>query len=144
MKQIVCLYCEGSEAKLAYIEKNNGSLKIERVASVPLSQALHAQASLEKSPAFNGDELTTEISFDKDQEDSFSRYDSSDVGLLANALTGLNVKKLEFIPIITEPTVNFHPSKLSLIRRKTKLLILSGKIFRIPKAFRLMPMLLTI
>ena len=127
MKQIVCLYCEGSEAKLAYVEKNNGTIKIERVASVPLSQALHTQAAIEKSPAFNGDEITTEIAFDKDQEDSFSRYDSSDVSMLANTLTGLNPKKLEFIPIITEPTVNFHPFEAPPDQRKDKTIDLIRK-----------------
>lgn len=127
MKQIVCLYCEGSEAKLAYIEKNNGTIKIERVASVPLSQALHTQANIEKSPAFNGDEITTEISFDKDNEDSFSRYDSSDVGMIASALTGLNEKKLEFIPIITEPTVNFHPFEPPADAKREKIIDLLKK-----------------
>lgn len=110
MKQIVCLYPEGSEVKLALFEKNGGSLKIERVASVPLSQALHSAASLDKSAVFSaGEELSTEINFDKDEAESFSRYDSSDINNIAQNLGGVNLKKTEFIPIVTEPTVNFHP-----------------------------------
>lgn len=127
MKQIVCLYCEGSEAKLALIEKNGGAMKIERVASVPLSQALHSAAAIEKSPAFSSDELSSEISFDKDEGDSLSIYDSSDVGMLANSLTGMNIKKLEFLPVVTEPTVNFHPFEAQADNKKEKIIDLLRK-----------------
>jgi hypothetical protein len=127
MKQIVCLYCEGSEAKIALLEKNDSGLKIERVVSVPFSQALHSAAALEKSPAFNSDEITSEISFDKDESESFSRYDSSDVGMLANSLTGVNMKKIEFVPVVTEPTVNFHPFEAPAETKKEKIIDLLRK-----------------
>lgn len=128
MKQIVCLYCEGSEAKLALIEKNGGAVKIERVATVPLSQGLHAAAAIDKSAVFNtGDELAAEINFDRDESENFSRYDSSDVGMIANSLAGLNLKKLEFIPVVTEPTVNFHPFEAQPDAKKDKIIDLLRK-----------------
>jgi len=128
MKQIACLYCEGSEAKLALIEKNGNTVKIERVVSIPLSQALHSAASVDRSPVFNGgDEISSEISFDKEEGNGFDIYDSSDVGMLANALTGINLKKLEFVPIVTEPTVNFHPFEKTQEVKKEKIIDLLRK-----------------
>jgi len=128
MKQIVCLYSEGSEAKIALIEKNGGALKIERVASIPLSQGLHSAASIDKSAVFNsGDEISTEINFERDENESFSRYDSSDVNMIASSLAGINLKKAEFIPIVTEPTVNFHPFEGQPDAKKDKVIELLRK-----------------
>jgi len=109
MKQIITLFCEGSEAKIAYFEKVKDSVKIVRVAAVPLSKALNSAADMDKAPVFEGDELSSEISLDKDTESNISIYDSSDVGMIGNALRGINIKKVEFIPIVTEPILNFHP-----------------------------------
>lgn len=131
MKPIVCLYCEGTDTKVAVVSKEKESLKILRVASLNMTEAL--AASLSKSEVESGLEvqgLASDISFDSLEEVGSNVpavVDSSDVAKLNSSLAGLPLSKLQFIPIISEPTVNFHlyegprdPSKKKLINNIIK------------------------
>ena len=117
MKQVCCLYCEGSDAKAAVIEKDKNGLRIARVVSVTMSRAIAASNSGGQNIY---DELNTadtggggDISFDSlDDIPSLSgpsdEGDTSDVGLLNSSLYGLKLPAMQYIPVVTEPVSNYH------------------------------------
>ena len=112
MKQICCLYCEGSDAKVAVVEKDKNEVRVVRVASLTLSRALQSSSSSALYEQL-GSVDTSEISFDSLDDMTTttslpSPEDTSDVGLLNAALYGLNLPKMQFIPVITEPVSNYH------------------------------------
>ena len=111
MKPLVCLYCEGTDAKLAVLSRDKESIKIHRVAAITLSRVL--QSSISKHDALaelesrNGsDELSFESLDSVNAAEAHS--DQSDVGLFYSALHGLKIKKMLYMPVVTEPTVNYH------------------------------------
>jgi hypothetical protein len=111
VKPLVCLYCEGTDAKLAVLSRDKESIKIHRVAAITLSRVL--QSSISKHDALaelesrNGsDELSFESLDSVNASEAHS--DQSDVGLFYSALHGLKIKKMLYMPVVTEPTVNYH------------------------------------
>ncbi|MEW6195801.1 MAG: hypothetical protein AB1521_11660 [Bacteroidota bacterium] len=124
MKPIVCLYCEGNDAKLAVLTKDKGAVKILRVASLTMSRTLQSSSKRELISELNREETPSEISFDKldDIAEIPEPVDSSDVGQLQSSLYGMKVRNLQFIPIITEPVVNYHLYEGQRDENKKKLL----------------------
>ncbi|MFA3784209.1 hypothetical protein ABRY23_14205 [Melioribacteraceae bacterium 4301-Me] len=112
MKPVICIYCEGSDTKLAVVSKEKETLKILRVASLNMSEALISPLSKHDiEGSLNSISLSEDINFENlDELDSGtpSYKDTSDISRLNDALAGLALKRLQFIPIISEPTVNFH------------------------------------
>lgn len=109
MKPIVCLYCEGTDTKVAVISKEKSVIKIQRVSSVTMSHNLQHVSKYEVISDI--DSTNGELSFDSLDDSSTSSavpVDTSDVGLLQSALIGLKLASFQFIPIITEPIVNYH------------------------------------
>ncbi|MBM4172181.1 MAG: hypothetical protein FJ214_09965 [Ignavibacteria bacterium] len=110
MKPIVCLYCEGSDAKIAVVTRDKNGIKIHRVSSLTMTKSAHISARQMDSEAISND-LDTDISFDSlDSTPSISEQDvdNSNVSLLQSALYGLNINRMQYLPIITEPVVNYH------------------------------------
>lgn len=124
MKPIVCLYCEGSDAKLAVLSREKGVVKVHRVASLAMSKALQPSSKREFFSDINKSDSPSEISFDKLDEiaEIPEPVDTSDVGQLQSALYGFKVNNLQFIPIITEPVVNYHLYEGPRDENKKKLL----------------------
>jgi hypothetical protein len=111
VKPIVCIYCEGTDTKVAVVTKEKGTIKIARVASLTMSSSLQnisrrqSYSELDNSlPA--ADNLSFESLEEAAQEEPVS--DTSDVGLLQSSLFGLKLSQHQFIPVITEPVVNYH------------------------------------
>ncbi len=113
MKPIVCIYCEGTDTKLAVVAKEKGAFKILRVASLSMSTVLSTSLSKPDVVAeLDAESFSSDISFDNlEAVDNglTSVQDPSDVSRLASSLAGLPLGRLQFIPIISEPIVNFHP-----------------------------------
>lgn len=111
MKQIVCLYCEGNDVKLTVLSKEKETVIINRIASLTMSKALQSGSRQEVLAELESAEPSSEISFDNLDKVDLSTsepVDTSDIGQLQSALSGFNLKSLQFIPIITEPVVNYH------------------------------------
>lgn len=126
MKQVCCIYCEGSDVKLAVLSKDKSDIQIARVASLTLSKALQTTTHQNiydelVEPGSNGD-----ISFDNLDDVSSTpavqQQDTSDAGQLNSALFGFKLPALQYIPVVTEPIVNFHVYEGPRLENKKKLL----------------------
>lgn len=111
MKPIVCIYCEGSDTKVAVLSQEKEAIKILRVASLTMSSTLQQVFKNQTISELDSSEPATSISLDALEEVASQpepEADTSDVGLLQSSLYGLKLNKCLFIPVITEPVVNFH------------------------------------
>lgn len=111
MKQVVCLYCEGTDAKLAVLSKDKNVVKVHRVSSLTVSRSTLSSSKQGVMVELEAREMDENLSFDN--LDSVSTVDSisedrSDVGVLNSVLAGFNLPNMHFIPIVTEPIVNYH------------------------------------
>ncbi|MBS3945035.1 MAG: hypothetical protein KGZ42_06015, partial [Melioribacter sp.] len=111
MKPVVCIYCEGTDTKIAVVTKEKGALKVLRVASLTMSSSLQQVAKKRDLEQLDTPiPSTNNLSFDSLDEvaNSEPASDTSDVGMLQSSLFGLKLNQFQFIPIITEPIVNYH------------------------------------
>ncbi len=118
MKPIVCIYCEGTDAKLAVLVKEKDSIRILKTGSLTMTRALSSGITQSRSDALaeienqslggNEEDISFE-SLDSAGEASYSGLsDTSDVGLLQSYIHDLKISQLNFIPVVTEPIVNYH------------------------------------
>ncbi len=133
MKPIVCIYCEGTDAKIAVLVKEKTGIKILRTASLTMSKTSFSTA-IGKTTALAeienhsmGGITADDLGFDAlDSADGISPHrqleDTSDVSLFNSVLNGLRVAKMDYIPIVTEPTVNYHHYEGPLESNKKKLI----------------------
>lgn len=125
MKPVVCLYCEGTDAKLAVVAKTQDGLQIQRVASLTVSRTQGASSKPELYNELNAAELKSdEISFDTLESSPGPEpdQDTSDVGQLHAALHDLKIKNMNYIPVVTEPIVNYHAYEGPRDQNKKKLI----------------------
>ncbi len=111
MKPVVCLYCEGTDAKLAVVAKTKDGIQVQRVASLTISRTQGVSSKPELYSELNAGGLKEdEISFDALELSSETEagQDTSDVGQFHAALHDLKVNNMNYIPIVTEPIVNYH------------------------------------
>ena len=108
MKTIACIYCEGNDTKLAVVsqEKNGNRLKIVSTASVDV---VSSKSNLQPTAGFNleGEGLQLEGVESKDTSLT-GDIDAPSISSIGAALKGVNLSKLEFIPVsythLTLPT----------------------------------------
>lgn len=134
MKPIVCLYCEGTDAKIAVLSKEKTGIKILRTASltmskISLSSTAHGRttALAEIENQSMGGLTADDLSFDSlEAAEGINPHrhveDTSDVALFNSALNGLKVSNMDYIPIVTEPTVNYHHLEIAPDTNKKKLI----------------------
>ena len=129
MKQIVCLYCEGTDAKLAVLSRDKNGIKIHSVGSLTMSRAVQSSSKQDVMAELDGQNLISadQISFDNlDTEGVLSSaslpVDQSDVGQLNTLISELKLNNLLFIPIVTEPVINFHTYEGQRDTNKKKLI----------------------
>src|SRR3989339_623693 len=129
MKQIVCLYCEGTDAKLAVLSKEKDGIKIHSVGSLTISRKLQSSLKQDVMAELDGGDLISadQVSFDNlDAEgvipSSALQVDESDVGQLNSLLSDFRLGNLLFIPIVTEPVINFHTYEGQRDANKKKLI----------------------
>lgn len=115
MKQIVCIYCEGTDAKLAVLSRDKDGIKIHRVGSLTMSRTIQSSNKQDVMAELDGQNLISadQVSFDNlDTEGVLSSssipVDQSDVGQLNSHLSEFKLSNMLFIPIVTEPIINFH------------------------------------
>jgi hypothetical protein len=120
LKPIVCLYCEGTDAKIAVLSKEKTGVKILRTASLTMSKVSQTSTAHGRTTALAeienqsmGGLTADDLSFDSlEAADGINPHrqheDTSDVALFNSALSGLKIASMDYIPIVTEPTVNYH------------------------------------
>ncbi len=112
MKQIITVYCDGSETKAVVLSKEKDQIKIHKAASLTLTNKMSENASVGKNVLadFNMEDSGGDISFENidDAKVSSNPSDSSDWGVLTSALEGINLNQAQFVPVVTEPVLNYH------------------------------------
>ncbi len=128
MKEVACLYIEGSDAKIAVLSKGKSGVKVHRVASFSLSRALQTSSTskIDHLSDIEAQEMSAsgEISFDSLEAagSPVNFVDQSDVGQLQSVLFDLHIPRLQYIPVVTEPIVNYHVYEGPRDTNKKKLL----------------------
>jgi len=125
LKQVVCLYCEGTDAKIAVLSKDKDGICVHRVSSLTVSRNIQSASKKEVMVELNDKEMEADLSFDN--LDSVSTFDSgiedkSDVEILNEALQNFKLNKMLFIPVVTEPIVNYHSYEGPKDENKKKLI----------------------
>jgi hypothetical protein len=128
LKEVACLYIEGTDAKIAVLSRDKGGVKVHRVASLTLSRTLQTTSSskIEQLADIEAQEMSAsgEISFDSLEAagSQVNFVDQSDVGQLQSVLFDLKIPRLQYIPVVTEPIVNYHVYEGPRDENKKKLL----------------------
>ncbi|MFA4923064.1 MAG: hypothetical protein WC557_02595, partial [Ignavibacteriaceae bacterium] len=127
MKPLVCLYCEGSDSKIAVVTKENNQIKILRAASVDLmgSSQTAGEANAESVQMIAEE---SGIQIDSGGGANLNMHGFSSAGVyesLVNAeMRGIKLHTCEFIPVLTEPSIFFQiiPKRITDIHVKTDVL----------------------
>ncbi len=117
MKQLICIYCEGSDTKLAVINKEKDSIKVIKTASADVLQpALQLEDGI-SDLNIEGEDLTLH-----NLKHENETLNTSSQNILSDELIGINLNKSYFVPALTEPSIYYHvfegnkeekPSKIS-------------------------------
>jgi hypothetical protein len=102
VSHLICIYCEGTDTKIAVVTKENEKIKVHRVASFDMIQ-----------PSIDLEEGITNISIEGDDfkiesMDAESAASVSTPSLMNSELQGLPLKKSLFLPAVTEPAIYYH------------------------------------
>ncbi len=110
MKFLVTIYFEGSDSKIAVFEYDKNYIKLTKAASYQITRE-EFQIQIDESVKIDGD-----ISFQGHggAEEEFisathqTTFDDVYVRSLNSVLIGIDFKKTEFIPVLTEPNITFQ------------------------------------
>ena len=103
MKPLVCIYCEGSDTKIAVVVKEKEKLKVLRTTSFDIIQ-----------PTLDLEEGLSNLNLDgEDLEiDKINKRDSSSAqasqSVILSSLKGINLNNCLFLPALTEPALYYH------------------------------------
>ncbi len=121
MKQLISLYCEGSETKAVVFEKDKSGIKVLKMVSITGNLDVDSTSRSEAVPDFSLGEVGDEFSFD---DTSTASGDTNDemIKHLAAELSEFKLNNAVFLPVITEPVINYHVYEGERLKDKKKLL----------------------
>lgn len=109
MKPLITIYCEGSETKLAVLSNDKEGIKLLHTLSVTSLGAAGDDTGLEPASDFSMEDMGEDISFENLNESSQDNLsDSSELSVIASGLSSFKLSQSQFLPVITEPTINYH------------------------------------
>ena len=108
MKQLICIYCEGNDTKLAVFERDSEGRKpsVLKTASVSLIKSSTQVEEDVTGFRIEGDALDVEGL--EESASIRSDLDSASLTEISSALRGFNLSKYSFIPALTEPAIYYH------------------------------------
>lgn len=111
MKPYVFIYCEGSDTKIVVTSKEKEGIKVLRTVTFKSNSGPDQNISTEGADQFDLDGMSGDFSIDEmgsSSEESESGFSNTEIGNLAEGLSGINLNSAKFIPIGTEPGMNYH------------------------------------
>lgn len=109
MKPLITVYCEGSETKLAVLSHEKEGIKLLKTLSVSSLGSTTKEEALEPVADFSMEDMGDDISFENFTETENTDFvDSSEISVIANGLSEFKLSQAQFLPVITEPTLNYH------------------------------------
>ena len=128
MKPLVCIYCEGNDLKLSVVSKEKDKLRLHTTFSVEQTEH-ELESATEQLTDFSKEELSDGLSFDSldgggggEISQPKENVNATDVELIAASLADFKLNQAQFIPIVTDPNVNFHIYESGEEKNKSKLL----------------------
>jgi len=126
-KPLVCIYCEGSDLKLSVISKEKEKLRVHSTFTVEQTELELETSATEQLADFSKEDLSDGLTFDSldnsvESAQQKLNVNATDVELIAASLAEFNLNQAQFIPIVTDPSVNFHIYENSDEKNKGKLL----------------------
>jgi len=104
VKQLVCIYCEGSDTKLAVVSKEKEKVRVLKTSYVDVLQpAFELEPGVTDLDIGNG-----EIDLEDIQNEDNSSQNVSNIDIIKNELAGINLNKALFLPALTQPSVYYH------------------------------------
>lgn len=112
MKPFVFVYCEGSDTKIVVASREKEGIRILRTATLNGKNAPQESIpSEEKLDDFNLEGMSGDFSIDNmdsPEDETTGGLSNTEIGNLNNSLQGINLNSAKFIPIGTEPGMNYH------------------------------------
>jgi len=106
VKQLVCVYSEGNDTKIAVVEKEKEKIKVLKTVSFDVLQpAIQVEEGI-SNLNIEGEDLMLE-GLDK-QNPSNGGFSNSGLNVINSSLRGINLSKCLFIPALTEPSIYYH------------------------------------
>ncbi len=121
MKQIVCLFCEGNDTKVAVLEKEKEKIKLLKTVSCNIVQTPIEVTAEITDLKIEGEGISLE-EFNK--EGSYVQAEpvsTSGLALISSSLKGINLNNCFFIPILTEPALHYHVFEGSKLGKSSKI-----------------------
>lgn len=110
MKPIVCVSSEGNDTKIAILSNEKEGIKIHKVFSMVMSGGSVFSNSMNMNSSNSLGSLASEfdlVGVDT-QDGKLSSVDKNDVSYVATHFGKEILKNAEFVPVVTEPTVDHH------------------------------------
>lgn len=111
MKPLVCLYCEGSDSKIAVVTKENDQIKILRAASVDVMGSTQSASEVNaESVQMIAEESGIQIDSSGGANLNMQGFSSGGVfeSLVNAEMRGIKLHTCEFIPVLTEPSIFYQ------------------------------------
>jgi len=124
MKQVVCIYLEGLELKLAVLGREKNQIFLYKTISIN-SSGFKSVDSTESIGNFAPDSIgMDELSFDAlegmSEIHEEKHTDTSEISILAAKLIDFDLSKVSFIPVVTDPNATYHIYEGILEKDKNK------------------------
>lgn len=117
-QQLICVYCEGSDTKIAVVNKENDRIKVLRTSSADILQpAMEVEAGITDF-SLEGEDLDIE-NLKGDSSDGVN-VNATNFNVINSELAGINLNKSLFIPALTEPSIYYHVFEGSLDGKSSK------------------------
>jgi hypothetical protein len=120
MKQIVCVYSEGNDTKIAVLEKGKEKLKVLKTGSYNVVQPPVEVAEGITNLKMGNDDLSYEELEKTEGLNETDVVSTSGLALISTSLKGINLNNSFFIPILTEPALNYHVYEGSKLGKSSK------------------------
>ncbi len=125
MKPIVCVSSEGNDTKIVVLSKEKGKVKIDKAFSLVMSgggsfgEAFEDPSALKEMANFDDDILSIESG---GNGAGLTTIDKNDISHVATRFADIDLKKMEFIPVVSEPVVSHHIYRGEKFKNKKKTL----------------------
>jgi hypothetical protein len=107
MKPLICLYCEGTDTKVAVVTKENDRIKVLKAEFISVLQPVMEVEDGISGLKIEGEDL--ELDNLKGQDLNLDQAsNAASISSLNESLKGINLGKCQFLPALTEPSIYYH------------------------------------
>lgn len=130
MKTVIAIYCEGIEAKIAVLTRDKERISVKKLLTVTTGLDELPSSVPPEIPVMDDDDLDNDFSLDKYKEKEEPVVKKDGIEFLSDALGDVKLSNALFVPVISEPVMNYYHHEGELpANRKKALEIISKEIY---------------